>query len=1757
MTVQLEDFDTQSNVDKAVGRSDNTKLVTLTDLVPTPPGTKGQEISKYLFEQPAYNQDWFNILFDSKSMARQEELKREYLEKIESGELFTEETLYAKVQGWSVYNDPEPQLKEFKDKYAEKPWLQRETQLIAQTLVARGERAWSELAWNVYYNFMRYWPYVPNAVWTVTRGRLLHMIPRERLTGKILWREWGSDFTPTFAFKYRYKYFIETEAPRFARQAFQFLDYRSAMATIALGSYVFGMVSYLHNYSQTEHARKRMFQGPRPFTPVLISKEAQKNHATLIQEGIRKVHDSIQVNSPPAYGAYGESLGRKIQYESEVQEQGTTKTLVFYKKHNVLRTSIPTDDLIHLKPFNRSKEKSFTETGGVPMKLRTSGVHPSQTNTPEFKVYGDNKFYVERTFDVNLRVDQPFAPRQDDIQDFEDILQPEVEGPMAPDAFAQSYVEAQNLQVDTYSKTLQELYPKKPTLTPKKSTKKPTKRTKELTQTLEHPINEIVQNLTENFEDPTFVEDLDLASEVANTTQVEVNKLEENTEPTLLDELENENPLDEVHLDSSLRNYSALMPKRWPAATAKPDKPANNLFANADKSWAKGGKTTPIAIEAKAGMAGLNTGLIGMKGWALPTTQMTYPFLSVKDIAKMADPDLGQYKVHFDDVEKAPDEVARWYSRYEIEDEANEYLEEIEVLDESDNDMLSEEDTTETEQTPSTKTVSNFETTIEDHSGQSEEIDSIELLEGETLYDLDSDTENPVAELDMDAEFTDLNNHITLDKTDFEKLVHQDNEMVEDIENTFENSEDDDDNPDETTTDTSIENLEPGFASVYSEAKLNQADVASDSHFGDELTGLSHTEAKLFQAQTKPETETRLFLHGTKETHSRSLASTSFELEDNITNAFANVHVRVIRFWQSNALVVYPVVAICLIRRVTRYQKQRIGRGRRHRKNTETHKFYTHLGRSRQGAKFKDLAGKEGDTRQMRELMSAFRRVRGFTETYRPGVLINLWEIDILPLIPRRVRAAFLPPNGKMYLWYKKQVTNLLGEKNQPQRALQGEIPVETFWNSAAIRGLYGCEKEDVPFETSLEVFETMDNLITTMETGPTAQSGLNQKIGDYLYRQSQTNASETVEKIERFFPVVMPMVLKLQEIWDHTPLLAAIRPGKYSLESLPRGLLLIGESGNGRTLMARAIASESGLPIMLTEGMRFVHQKWGCFRLRSLFYRARLHYPCILYIKNLELITLHRSIFTGYFNVRNCAQFLVCFDGIVDRKKSTIRQPFIIGSVETSKYMDPACVRSGRFEWAIKFALPNALQRYALLNTALETYGRPTKKDVSLPFFALTTFGYSAQEVSHMVGMSGFLSVTKYGGERTTFEHSNESLAEAVGSCNRLIMRHEDKYVHSTDIFEDGFHARITAYEEKGNFPHRLSSTIKNDGFIPFETKWIHMILEDWTVPGQFEPKEGWPPVGSFTNARSPEEFEAKRRGAYKLVYETMAPPKGSISASDPAYINLVLSPQMTETNPLPFSKETVYHAEAATLMTWGLFDVLSEMAFFNQMNRKLQGTSTFYHGMETCYDTYAHEFAEQLADRFSPAGCSSQLERIEQGVEQAKPESRLMTHFRRITQKDKETVGVGKSWVAETQTGLSRIVESRGNLKRERQKEARFSLRNWSYRQEFALARRTTYWRERGRMRFHSLKYNLSNVTSMDHNQNASLTRLYFRDTLIESRQKRPLRVSIEPTTYNTFATRKLVVRARKPVAEASQLLAGELLHVWFDWAKTPTNV
>lgn len=1929
-TVQLEDFEPQDNVDKAVVRPDNIKLVTLSDLVPTFPGAKSQEISKYLFEQPSYNKEWFNILFDAKAMKRKADRQQEYLEKVEKGEIFTEETLYEKVQAWSVYNDPVPALKILKEEYATRSWFQQQQDEITESAVYYVGTAWGKVSWGIYYNWMRYWPIISNTVWAVSRGRLLRLgLPQTR-------QQDGNkeQFTVFYALKYRFKYFTETEVQKFARQFYQFVDYRSAIATIALGSYTFGVMSYLHSYNQAEQQRQQKFQQVGAFSSVLISKQAQQNHADLVEEGIKAIHESGQVRNSPSFGAYAEPVERKMQYKFAVKEQGvTTQTLLYYMRHGVIRTRVPKYELIQLKPFNRASGITFTETGGVPITLNTKGPSPAETLTPEIKLYDDNKFYIYKTFDiVSVRFGNKYAPRKDDTQEFGPNEKPGTLFEVPADSYNKDFAEPfVTLRAD-----------QKATLT-------------RLGQT---PA-EVLRNLKQELEDPTFVK-----RAVEQEEELSVTVDGEDTEPTLIagtystggvtphteleptdedeetgeitttraeksrsytfegqdtDEDEEEDAEKSVQeekpvetqtfgFDSMatgpMRQYEALtrkttaelskliestdklvaergyeldgaeqsyynrmkieekvaqdkeeaaekaahrtfvnylaaslntrigetlpyvkageLPPQFVAPRTTPQgPPADTLFANADESWATGGTDRPIEIDAKSGLVGVNTGLLRVTGWALPTTQLSHPLFSVRDAANLVDPDLGQYKVHFEEMEKTLGVDTLWSSRnntqesddtdeewelakerrakrrnstvndytdvdddeYEedvdeavitdmydanevdlrdedIEEELEEDEDDLEddggVEDELDEDTASElNEEIEAQDVLTSETVENMNSSedsesiaeSDDEMDDDDEVeDAIELVEGDILFDEMDDSEkdeSPESDEEASAETDDENETETAraEKDADEKPVNpNENDEVVDAEASSETEfESDEENDD---TEKFHEPADPGFAAAYEEAGLNQATVAADAHFGEELTGLSYTEAKLF-AEGETETksgvhERRMFIHGTRESANRSLTSTSFESEDTLTTAFANCSLSFIRFSQEHAVLVYPVVGIYLMRRCIRHQTQRIARGR-HRKNTETHTYYTHVGRSTQSAHFADFMAQEGTTRQMRELISALLRVRGFTETYRPGILVNFWEIDVLPLIPYSVRSVFLPPEGKIYRVCKTVYNRLLPMKFVPKKALKGKVPAQAFWSSAAIRGLYGQDRwtEDPAFETSLEVFEAIEYLGETIAPTRDAKGVQTNAVSRYVHTQAHKNPAVTIEKIERHFPVVIGAALKVQNLWDHTPLLAAIRPGKYTVAALPRGLLLIGESGNGRTLMARAIATESGLPLMVTEGMRFLHQQWGSFRLRSLFYRARLHYPCILYIKNLEMITLHRGMFSDPLSVRNVTQFLICFDGLIERKNTYVRQPFMIGAVRTSKYMDPACVRSGRFEWAIKFDHPNARQRYALLNTALTKTGHPAKKDVSMAFFALTTFGYSAQEVSQMLGVSSLTAMANADGKKH-YEHSNESMTKAVNSFNRLISKQESRSLtrskYTSDIFAKGFLARKTAREEASTFSQNLSATMMGRDLVPFETKWVHMALE--TAPQSDFVSNPLYPVG--------------RQGEHTSATSAVVSPEVR-SGSEPKESTSRLAVVANEGNVVSFTKDNVYYASASALMAWGSADLLSEMAFFKQINRAVEGDFLGLRadGIFACYDTYSHELGEQVAECFLSKTAYTGLDRLTAGLCSEHPESRLMSHFRLINQHDRTSVGVENTWTITKKSSLYKLVKSRGDVKREHRKGARFSLRNWTSRQETASLQRAMYWRERGDMRSHAPSSQKKQKASFDHSQNAYVTRVYFRDYLVESHKKRPLRMSTEPSTYNTFSTRKLVVRSRRPVAEPSELLASHILHVWFD--------
>ena len=92
--------------------------------------------------------------------------------------------------------------------------------------------------------------------------------------------------------------------------------------------------------------------------------------------------------------------------------------------------------------------------------------------------------------------------------------------------------------------------------------------------------------------------------------------------------------------------------------------------------------------------------------------------------------------------------------------------------------------------------------------------------------------------------------------------------------------------------------------------------------------------------------------------------------------------------------------------------------------------------------------------------------------------------------------------------------------------------------------------------------------------------------------------------------------------------------------------MLLVGEPGNGRSFLARAIASETRLPFFKSESTRFIDPKFGVIRLMSLFRRVRNQAPGVLFIRDIDLMTVDREKTTSPELIQLTTQFLICFDG-------------------------------------------------------------------------------------------------------------------------------------------------------------------------------------------------------------------------------------------------------------------------------------------------------------------------------------------------------------------------------------------------------------------------------------------------------------------------------------------------------------------------------
>jgi cell division protease FtsH len=235
----------------------------------------------------------------------------------------------------------------------------------------------------------------------------------------------------------------------------------------------------------------------------------------------------------------------------------------------------------------------------------------------------------------------------------------------------------------------------------------------------------------------------------------------------------------------------------------------------------------------------------------------------------------------------------------------------------------------------------------------------------------------------------------------------------------------------------------------------------------------------------------------------------------------------------------------------------------------------------------------------------------------------------------------------------------------------------------------------------------------------------------------------------------------------------------------VPKGVLLMGPPGSGKTLLARAVAGEAGVPFFHVSGSEFVEMfvGVGAARVRDLFEQAKANRPCIIFIDELDAVGRLRFAGIGGGHderEQTLNQLLVEMDGL--EQNSGI---IVVAATNRPDVLDPALLRPGRFDRRIVIDYPDAKGREAILRVHLR--GKPLADDVDIEKLAKQTAGFSGADLANMVNEAAILAARK---NKTKIEMSDllEALEKVIAGPerkSRLITEKEK---------------RILAYHESGH---------------------------------------------------------------------------------------------------------------------------------------------------------------------------------------------------------------------------------------------------------------------------------------------------------------------------------------------------------------------
>jgi cell division protease FtsH len=235
----------------------------------------------------------------------------------------------------------------------------------------------------------------------------------------------------------------------------------------------------------------------------------------------------------------------------------------------------------------------------------------------------------------------------------------------------------------------------------------------------------------------------------------------------------------------------------------------------------------------------------------------------------------------------------------------------------------------------------------------------------------------------------------------------------------------------------------------------------------------------------------------------------------------------------------------------------------------------------------------------------------------------------------------------------------------------------------------------------------------------------------------------------------------------------------------IPKGALLVGSPGTGKTLLARAIAGEAGVPFFTISGSDFVEMfvGVGASRVRDMFEQAKKNAPCIVFIDEIDAVGRHRGSGLGNSNderEQTLNQLLVEMDGF-EANEGII----IIAATNRPDVLDPALLRPGRFDRQVVVPVPDIEGREKILQVHMKKV--PLAPDVNARTIARGTPGFSGADLANLVNEAALLAARR--GKRLV------AMSEFEAAKDKVMMGAERKSMVMTEDEK-----RMTAYHEAGH---------------------------------------------------------------------------------------------------------------------------------------------------------------------------------------------------------------------------------------------------------------------------------------------------------------------------------------------------------------------